>query len=154
MSASRANLKTSAASKAAASRLPPLQEFVWEGRDKRGVVMKGEQTAKNVNLLRAELRRQGINPTVVKVKGKPLFGGSAKRIKPRDVAVFSRRARRSRRPDAVRHPHRPPVQPERRSRPLVPAGLRAVAHLRGHARRELRARVALQAQARRHLRIS
>jgi len=89
MSASRAAAKPTA-SKTAAARLPPMQEFVWEGRDKRGVVMKGEQTAKNVNLLRAELRRQGINPTVVKVKGKPLFGGSAKRIKPRDVAVFSR----------------------------------------------------------------
>jgi type IV pilus assembly protein PilC len=89
MSASRAATKP-AASKAAAARLSPLQEFVWEGRDKRGVVMKGEQTAKNVNLLRAELRKQGINPTMVKVKGKPLFGGSAKRIKPRDIAVFSR----------------------------------------------------------------
>jgi len=89
MSASRAAVKP-APSKAAAARLSPLQEFVWEGRDKRGVVMKGEQTAKNVNQLRAELRKQGINPTVVKVKGKPLFGGGAKRIKPRDIAVFSR----------------------------------------------------------------
>ncbi|HQX95240.1 MAG TPA: type II secretion system F family protein, partial [Thermomonas sp.] len=67
-----------------------MQEFVWEGRDKRGVVMKGEQLAKNTNQLRAELRRQGINPTVVKAKGKPLFGGGATRIKPRDIAVFSR----------------------------------------------------------------
>ena len=44
-------------SKTAASRLPALQEFVWEGRDKRGVVMKGDQTAKNVNQVRAELRK-------------------------------------------------------------------------------------------------
>ena len=79
MSASRAAVKP-AASKAATSRLPQLQEFVWEGRDKRGVVMKGEQFAKNQNMLRAELRRQGINPTVVKVKPKPLFGASGSRI--------------------------------------------------------------------------
>ena len=88
MSASRAALKP--ATKTAASRLPQLQEFVWEGRDKRGTIMKGEQLAKNQNMLRAELRRQGINPTVVKVKPKPLFGGSAKRISPKDIAVFSR----------------------------------------------------------------
>jgi hypothetical protein len=38
MSASRAATKPTA-SKTASSRLPGLQEFVWEGRDKRGVVM-------------------------------------------------------------------------------------------------------------------
>jgi len=88
MSTTRAAMKP--ATKTAASRLPPLQEFVWQGRDKRGVVMKGEQTAKNVNLLRAELRRQGITPIVVKVKPKPLFGGAGKKISPKDISVFSR----------------------------------------------------------------
>ena len=90
MSASRPAIKKSVANKAAARRLSPLQEFVWEGKDKRGVVMKGQQPAKNANLLRAELRRQGISPTVVKVKGKPLFGGAGKRVTPRDIAIFSR----------------------------------------------------------------
>ena len=33
-----------------------LETFVWVGTDKRGVRMKGEQLAKNANLLRAELR--------------------------------------------------------------------------------------------------
>ena len=64
--------------------------YIWEGTDKRGTKMKGEQQAKNANLVRAELRRQGINPTLVKVKPKPLFGGAGKTIKPRDIAVFSR----------------------------------------------------------------
>ena len=54
--------------------------FVWEGTDKRGIKMKGEPPAKNANLLRAELRKQGITPTVVKAKTKPLFGGAGKRI--------------------------------------------------------------------------
>ncbi len=89
MSASRAAMKPPA-TKTAASRLPQLQEFVWQGRDKRGTIMKGEQLAKNQNMLRAELRRQGINPTVVKPKPKPLFGGGAKNISARDIAVFSR----------------------------------------------------------------
>nr|WP_236621738.1 type II secretion system F family protein [Luteimonas huabeiensis] len=52
--------------------------------------MKGEQAAKNANLLRAELRRQGINPSLVKAKPKPLFGGAGKKITPKEIAVFSR----------------------------------------------------------------
>ena len=67
-----------------------LQPFVWEGTDKRGVKMKGEQLAKNANLLRAELRRQGINPGQVKVKPKPLFGAAGQAVGAKDIAFFSR----------------------------------------------------------------
>jgi len=67
-----------------------LTLFVWEGKDRRGVTMKGEQTAKSANMVRAELRRQGITPNVVKVKPKPLFGGGGGSIKAKDIAVFSR----------------------------------------------------------------
>lgn len=89
MSARRAAI-SKAREKAETRRLNPLEEFVWQGRDKRGKMMKGEQTARNANLLRAELRKQGITPTVVKPKPKPLFGGATKKISPRDIAVFSR----------------------------------------------------------------
>ncbi|MFG6088339.1 type II secretion system F family protein [Stenotrophomonas indicatrix] len=67
-----------------------LQPFVWEGTDKRGIKMKGEQLAKNANLLRAELRRQGINPGQVKPKSKPLFGAAGKPVSSKDIAFFSR----------------------------------------------------------------
>lgn len=67
-----------------------LPTFVWEGKDKRGTIMKGEEQARNVNLLRADLRKRGISPTVVKPKPKPLFGASGKAIKPKDIAVFAR----------------------------------------------------------------
>jgi type IV pilus assembly protein PilC len=67
-----------------------LQPFVWEGTDKRGVKMKGEQPAKNANLLRAELRRQGITPSIVKQKPKPMFGGAGSAVGAKDIAFFSR----------------------------------------------------------------
>ncbi|WP_137190162.1 type II secretion system F family protein [Stenotrophomonas rhizophila] len=67
-----------------------LQPFVWEGTDKRGIKMKGEQIAKNANMLRAELRRQGIMPSVVKIKPKPLFGAAGQTISAKDIAFFSR----------------------------------------------------------------
>jgi type IV pilus assembly protein PilC len=67
-----------------------LAPFVWEGTDKRGVKMKGEQLSKSMNTLKAELRRQGITPKVVKPKKKPLFGQAGSAISTKDIAFFSR----------------------------------------------------------------
>ena len=64
--------------------------FLWTGRDKRGVKLKGQQIATNPNLVRADLRRQGISPIRVKKKPKDLFGGAGGRITAKDIAVFSR----------------------------------------------------------------
>jgi type IV pilus assembly protein PilC len=52
--------------------------------------MKGESQSKSANLVRAELRKQGITPTVVKEKKKPLFGSAGKRISALEIATFSR----------------------------------------------------------------
>jgi len=87
MSANRTAAKPAAT---AARRPNPMSTFVWQGTDKRGKVMKGEQEAKNPNALRAELRKMGITPRTVKAKGKPLFGGAGKTISPLEIAVFSR----------------------------------------------------------------
>jgi type IV pilus assembly protein PilC len=85
--ANKAAVKTAAA----APRNPnPLQPFVWVGVDKRGTTMKGESLAKNASLLKAELRKQGITPGVVKPKPRPLFGKAGKTITARDIAIFSR----------------------------------------------------------------
>ncbi|AVJ34323.1 type II secretory pathway protein [Stenotrophomonas sp. MYb57] len=86
MSVSRSAIKKEPVARATME----LQPFVWQGTDKRGVRMKGEQLAKNANLLRAELRRQGINPDQVKAKPKPLFGAAGKAIGTKDIAFFSR----------------------------------------------------------------
>lgn len=86
MSASRSAMKKEPVARSTMEMAP----FVWEGTDKRGVKMKGEQLAKNANLLKAELRRQGITPKVVKPKAKPLFGQAGKPVSPKDIAFFSR----------------------------------------------------------------
>ena len=68
---------------------PNAVVFVWEGVDRKGTRVKGEAQASNEILLKADLRRQGINPLKVKKKPKPLFG-KGKKIIPKDIAVFSR----------------------------------------------------------------
>jgi type IV pilus assembly protein PilC len=64
--------------------------FVWEGTDKKGARTKGETRGISIALVKAELRRQGINPLKVKKKPKSLFGKKSKKITPKDIAVFSR----------------------------------------------------------------
>jgi type IV pilus assembly protein PilC len=85
-----ANKPSSAQVGQARAQVSQLQTFQWVGLDKRGVKIRGEYAAKNATLVKAELRRQGINPQTVKPKSKPLFGAAGKTIKPRDIAVFSR----------------------------------------------------------------
>ena len=64
--------------------------FVWEGRDKQGKKIKGEMSGTSDALVKAMLRRQGINPMRVKKKSMPLFGAGGKSITPKDIAIFSR----------------------------------------------------------------
>ena len=64
---------------------PPI--FIWEGKNKAGVKVRGEEEAANANMLRATLRRRGIQPKMIKEKRKPMFGSS---IGPADIAYFAR----------------------------------------------------------------
>ena len=65
--------------------------FIWEGTDKSGKRVKGEMTGQSDALVKAVLRRQGINPLRVRKKPKPLFGGGSKgKVTPKDITVFSR----------------------------------------------------------------
>ena len=63
--------------------------FIWEGKDKSGRPAKGELSSKSTALAKAELRKQGINPTKVRKKSISL-GGKGKKIKPLDIALFTR----------------------------------------------------------------
>lgn len=62
--------------------------FVWEGKDSKGQTVKGEMSSKSADLIKAQLRRQGITPTKVK-KQKPIKGGKNK-ITAGDIAIFAR----------------------------------------------------------------
>jgi type IV pilus assembly protein PilC len=65
--------------------------FVWEGTDKSGKRVKGEMSGQSDALVKASLRRQGVNPLKVKKKPKSFFNKSGKsKITPKDITVFSR----------------------------------------------------------------
>ena len=75
---------------AIAQKADKLHVFLWEGADKRGKKLKGETRAANLNMVRADLRRQGINPLKVRKKPTALFSNRKKKITAGDIAVFSR----------------------------------------------------------------
>jgi type IV pilus assembly protein PilC len=81
------NARAVGASRASVS---TLIMYDWVALDKRGKRMTGELQGKNAAMVKAELRRQGMNPQTVRERKKPLFGASGSAVKPRDVAIFSR----------------------------------------------------------------
>lgn len=60
--------------------------FEWEGKDRNGKVVRGELRAGGENQVQATLRRQGVFPG--KIKKRRMRSG--KRIKPKDLAIFTR----------------------------------------------------------------
>jgi type IV pilus assembly protein PilC len=63
--------------------------YVWNGTDRQGRTTKGESSGVSQAMVKAQLRKQGITPKVVKKKAKPLFS-SKKPIKPADISIFTR----------------------------------------------------------------
>ncbi|GAB2881714.1 type II secretion system F family protein [Uliginosibacterium flavum] len=60
--------------------------FTWEGKDKSGKIVRGEQRALTEKVVQATLRRQGIS--VTKVKKRSFGRGSS--VKYKDIAIFTR----------------------------------------------------------------
>ncbi len=80
-----------ARAKAPANRgIGELQTFTWVGTDKRGHKLKGEELGKSANLVKAHLRKQGINATKVAQKRASIFGKTGSAITPQNIAVVSR----------------------------------------------------------------
>ena len=64
--------------------------FDWKGTDRAGKKVAGETKGRNVNLVKAQLRKQGINAGSVKKRSKPMFSLGGKKIGPADIALFTR----------------------------------------------------------------
>ncbi len=64
--------------------------FAWEGTDRKGKRVTGESRVANTAMVRAELRRQGINPVKIRKKATALFTNRKKKITSQDIAIFSR----------------------------------------------------------------
>ncbi len=60
--------------------------FEWEGRDRNGKSVRGETRAAGENQVQAALRRQGVTP--LKVRKRRMRSGQ--KIKPKDIAIFTR----------------------------------------------------------------
>ena len=68
-----------------------LDTFQWVGVNARGKKLEGELTGNSISLIKAQLRKQGITPSKVKRKPKPLFGiQSVQKISPKDIALITR----------------------------------------------------------------
>jgi len=67
---------------------PTHKEFVfeWEGKDRNGKLVRGELRAAGENQVQAALRRQGVLAS--KIKKRRMRSG--KKIKPKDIAIFTR----------------------------------------------------------------
>ncbi|KAA8701633.1 type II secretion system F family protein [Pseudomonas cannabina] len=72
-----------------ASKAVKVTVYTWEGVDKKGAKLSGELSSHNPALVKAQLRKQGVNPTKVRKKSVSIFG-KGKKIKPLDIAFFSR----------------------------------------------------------------
>ncbi|HEB82867.1 MAG TPA: type II secretion system F family protein [Gammaproteobacteria bacterium] len=78
--------------KAKALKKPKTETYSWECTNKKGQTVKGEMTAASADVVKAELRKQGLTPKKgkVKKKGGGLFAPKEKPITTKDIAVFSR----------------------------------------------------------------
>lgn len=76
-----------------AKNTPPKNiDFEWEGINRRNQKVKGEMSGPNMATVKAQLRKQGIQPDKVKKKSQPLFGlgGGPGKVTPLDIAFFTR----------------------------------------------------------------
>ncbi len=72
-----------------AAKTPKTSMYKWEGKNRQGAPMSGLMAGQDAALVKAQLRKQGINPIKVRKKGIEIFS-AGKKITPMDVAVFTR----------------------------------------------------------------
>ncbi|MCP3669759.1 MAG: type II secretion system F family protein [Gammaproteobacteria bacterium] len=64
--------------------------YTWEGTDKKGKRLKGETRATTINMVRADLRKQGVIPIKIRKKSASLFSARKPAITSKDIAIFAR----------------------------------------------------------------
>lgn len=70
-----------------------MPEFKWKGVDRAGVTKNGIMEADDADIVKAHLRRQGINVTSVKKRAKDIeivIPGVTNRVKGKDLVIFTR----------------------------------------------------------------
>ncbi|MBB1384328.1 type II secretion system F family protein [Pseudoalteromonas sp. SG45-5] len=67
-----------------------IDTFQWVGVSARGKRLEGELSGSSIALVKAQLRKQGVTPSKVKRKPKPLFGVHTQKITPKDIALVTR----------------------------------------------------------------
>ncbi|MEI7950117.1 MAG: type II secretion system F family protein [Gammaproteobacteria bacterium] len=68
-----------------------IDVFKWSGKDSKGNAIKGELAGANIASVKVQLRKQGIRvDKVAKKSASFLAGASKKKIKPMDIAIFTR----------------------------------------------------------------
>ncbi|WP_445362301.1 type II secretion system F family protein [Microbulbifer sp. ANSA003] len=65
-------------------------EYIYKGIDRKGTKVQGEISGTSPALVKAQLRKQGIIANRVQKKPKALFGSGKKKVKPADIALFTR----------------------------------------------------------------
>ncbi|WP_341936318.1 type II secretion system F family protein [Marinimicrobium sp. C2-29] len=90
MATAQAQKQSPAAARKAATKGPTSVTYIYKGLDKKGNKIDGEMEGVSPAIVKAQLLKQGIRANNVRKKPKPLFGGGGKKIKPSDIAVFSR----------------------------------------------------------------
>jgi type IV pilus assembly protein PilC len=83
-----ATVAATGASKASTKTVKRDIAFNWTGVDKKGNKVQGKSLAPDEAALRAELRRQGVIPNRIKKQVTAFSSGG--KIKPEDIAIFSR----------------------------------------------------------------
>lgn len=78
-----------AAKPAKKPKIEKVYPFKWEGKDRTGKKISGELQGTNPALIKVQLRKQGVLVTKVSKKS-TLFAARAKKIKPLDIAFFTR----------------------------------------------------------------
>lgn len=78
------------ATAAIAENRPKKFSFEWEGKDNSGARVNGFIEGANQDLVKAQLRRQGITPLRVRKRKQSRFSSSGKKITTADIAIFAR----------------------------------------------------------------